>query len=152
MWAIFDFFEGQVSISPCVLPVVFAFFGRVSISPRAVRAALTPLSRAVTVVMLYAAVNAASSPPYLSVGMCEISTGAQKLEGHSPIEKFRRDVALLVSLGLVTAVAFMEVFPQPVLEGDMQVEFWRTILPMMHDLLSSFVHWHPVWQVRNGRR
>ena len=63
------------------------------------------------VVTLYAAVNAASSPPYLSVRMCEISTGAQKLEGHSLIEKFRRDVASLVPLGLVTAAASMEVFP-----------------------------------------
>ena len=141
-----------MSISPRALPVVFAFFGRVSISPRAVRAALTPSSRAVTVVTLYAAVNAASSLPYLSVGMCEISTGAQKLEGHSPIEKFCRDVASLVPLGLVTAVASMEVFPWPVLEGDMQVEFWRAVPPMTHDLLPSFVHWHPVWQVGNGRR
>ena len=71
MWAFFNFFEGWVSISPCVLWAVFDFFSQDSISPRSVQAALMPLSRAVTVVMSYAAVNAASSPPYLSVGMCE---------------------------------------------------------------------------------
>ena len=42
-----------------------------TIAPRSVRAALTPSSRAVTVVTSYAAVNAVSSPPYLSVRMCE---------------------------------------------------------------------------------
>ena len=84
--------------------------------------------------------------------MCESEWRLRRLEGHSPIEKFRRDVASLVPLGLVGAVASMEVFPRPALEGDMQVEFRRAVPPVMDDFLPSFVHWHPVWQVGHDQR
>ena len=46
----------------------------------------------------------------------------------------------------------LSTFLWPVLEGDMQVEFWRAVPPMTHNLLPSFVHWHPIWQVGNGWR